>query len=148
LLGFKFLEISMFAIIAMMVAAAIVMLVVQSEVFAMLSAVAFARKLEGTMASKIRIGCARYEWSSAFWHETSSDEPAYSIGRPLALFIATTVAATVAMDFGGVEVDGSVAVLMGEVVSLFYFAWAYGASFAAHRAVIAECQKQGTWHFA
>jgi hypothetical protein len=138
----------MFAIIAVMVAAAVVMVVVQSEVYAMLEAVAYARKLEGTMVSKIRIGCARYEWSSAFWHETSTDEPAYSVSRPLGLFLVTVFAAVAAMDFGGLTVNPPLAVLMGEVVSLCYFGWAYGASFAAHRAVVTECQKQGTWHLA
>lgn len=139
----------MFAkITAMMILAAVVMAVVQAEAYAMLEAVAYARKLKGTMASKIRIGCARYEWSSAFWHETSTETPAYSVVRPVALFIVTTVAGTVAMGYSGLSVNSPLPVLMGEVVSLCYFAWAYGASFAAHRALIAECQKQGTWHFA
>lgn len=138
----------MYAIITNMVLAALALAVVRAETYAILEAVAYTRKLKGTMASKIRIGCARYEWSSAFWHETSTSKPAYSIIRPLALALVTMVGAAAAMDFGGVTVDATLALLMGEVVGLCYFGWAYGASFAAHREHVAECQKLGTWHLA
>ena len=114
----------------------------------MLEAVAYARKLNGSLVRKLQIGGARYEWASVIWHETSVEKPAYSIMRPLALFLVTVLGSMAAMDFGLGVVDAPLALLMGLAVSGGYFVKAYGASFAAHREHVAECQRQGTWHFA
>jgi hypothetical protein len=136
----------MYAFIANMVLAAVVLIVVQAETYAILQAVAYARKLNGSLPRKVQIGCVRYEWASVIWHETSVEKPAYSIMRPLALFLVTVVGAIAAMDFAGLRGNGPLAMLMGLAVSGGYFVKAYGASFAAHRAHVAECQKRGTWH--
>lgn len=138
----------MYAFIANMVLAAVVLMVVQAEVYAMLSAIAYARKMNGSVVRKLQIGSARYEWASVTWHETSVDTPAYSIMRPLALFLATVFGAVAAMDFAGLPGNGPLVMLMGLSVSGGYFAKAYGASFAAHREYVAECQRQGSWHLA
>lgn len=138
----------MFEIIANVLVAAVVLVVVQAEIYALLSAVAYARRLKGSLVRKLQIGSARYEWASVIWHEASVEKPAYSISRPLALFLITVLTAVAVMDFGGMPADGPLALLMGLAVSIGYFAKAYGASFAAHREYVAECQKQGTWHLA
>lgn len=139
----------MFAIIAMMLVSAIVMVVVQAEMYALLNAVAYARNQnDASLSQKLRLGSARYEWASVIWHETSVEEPVYSLSRPLALFIVTEFATVALMDYGLGAVDGPLALLMALMVSLSYFVKAYGASFAAHRELVAECQKQGTWQLA
>lgn len=138
----------MYAIITNMVLAAVVLVVVRAETYAMLEAVAYARRIDGSLARKFRVGSARYEWASVIWHETSVGKPTYSIMRPLALFLATVFGVVALMDVAGLPGDGPLAVLMGLAVSIGYFVQAYGASFAAHREQVAECQRQGTWHLA
>ena len=90
----------MYAIITNMVLAAVALMVVQAETYAMLEAVAYARRVDGALARKFRVGSARYEWASVIWHETSVEKPAYSIVRPLALFLVTVLGSMAAMDFG------------------------------------------------
>ena len=141
-------ESNMYAIITNMVLAAVALMVVQAETYAMLEAVAYARRVDGGFARKFRVGSARYEWASVIWHETSVEKPAYSIVRPLVLFLVTVLGSMAAMDFGLDVVDAPLALLMGLAVSGGYFVKAYGASFAAHREHVAECQRQGTWHLA
>lgn len=138
----------MYAIITNMVLATVALMVVRAETYAMLEAVAYARKLNGSLARKLQIGGVRYEWASVIWHETSVEKPAYSIMRPLALFVVTVFGAVAAMEIAGLRSDGPLVVLMGLAVSIGYFVQAYGASFAAHREQVAECQKLGTWHLA
>ncbi|MBZ2208585.1 hypothetical protein [Massilia soli] len=131
-----------------MVLTALALVVVRAETYALLEAVAYARKLNGSLVRKLQIGSARYEWASIIWHERSVEKPAYSIMRPLALFIATVFGAVAAMDFAGLPGNSPLVMLMGLAVSGGYFAKAYGASFVAHRQSVAECQRQGTWHLA
>lgn len=138
----------MYAVITNTVLAAVVLMVVQAETYAMLEAVAYARKLDGSLVRKLQIGAARYEWASVIWHGMSVEKPAYSIMRPLALFVVTVFGAVAAMDIAGLPSDAPLVVLMGLAVSIGYFIQAYGASFAAHREHVAECQKLGTWHLA
>lgn len=141
-------ELTMHAFFTNMVLAAVVLMVVQAETCAVLEAVAYASKLDGSLVRKLQIGAARYEWASVIWHETSVEKPAYSILRPLALFVVTVFGAVAAMDIAGLSSDAPLVVLMGLAVSIGYFVQAYGASFAAHREHVAECQKLGTWHLA
>jgi hypothetical protein len=138
----------MYAIITNMVLAAVALMVVQAETYALLEAVAYARKQDGSLMRKIRLGGARYEWASVLWHETSVERPAYSISRPLVLFLVTVFAAVALMDIAGLPGDGPLGMLMGLAVSIGYFFRAYGASFTAHREHVAECQKLGTWNLA
>lgn len=138
----------MYAVITNVVLASVALMVVQAETYAMLEAVAYARRIDGSLARKFRVGSVRYEWASVIWHETSVEMPAYSITRPLALFVATVFGAVTGMEFAGLPGNGPLTIFMGLAVSGGYFVKAYGASFVAHREHVAECQRQGTWHLA
>lgn len=142
----------MYAIIANMVLAAVVLMVVQAETYAMLEAVAYARKQEASLMRKIRIGSARYEWASVIWHETSMPsqglKAAYSIIWPLTLGMATFVSILAAMFFELLPPNPSLAFMFGTLTGVGFFGVAYGPSFAASRANVAEQQHAGTWQLA
>lgn len=139
----------MYAIITNMVLAALALMVVQAETYAMLEAVAYARRVDGAFARKFRVGSARYEWASVIWHETSMPsqglKAAYSIMWPLALGMATFVAILAAMFFELLPADPSLAFMLGTLTGVGFFGVAYGPSFAVSRTNVAEQQHAGTW---
>lgn len=142
----------MYAIVTNMVLTAVVLMVVQAETYAMLEAVSYARKRDGTLMRKIRLGSARYEWASVLWHETSMPsqglKPAYSIMWPLALGTATFWSVLAAMFFEVLPFDPNLAFMLGTLAGVGFFGVAYGPSFAASRADVAEQQHAGTWQLA
>ena len=145
-------ELTMYAFVTNMVLATVVLMVVRAETYAMLEAVAYARKLNGSLVRKLQIGGARYEWASVLWHETAMPsqglKAAYSIMWPLALGMATFVSILAAMFFELLPADPSLAFMLGTLTGVGFFGVAYGPSFAASRANVAEQQHAGTWQLA
>ncbi len=132
-------------IVGFMVLAAVVLMVVQAEVYAMLHAVAFARKWDGSLAQKLLVGGKRYEWASVIWHETTRVQPAYSVIYTMVVWFGTFLAVGTAMEYGALPFDAALAASVSVLAATGFFGVAYGEAFGAHREKIAAEQFAGTW---
>ena len=134
----------MFNQIAMVVVCALVMSLVQAEVHAMLSAVAYARKFDGSLMQKLRIGAVRYNWASIVFSESD----AYSFFGPVVSAFAVFVGLVAAMYFDVVPFNPGTALSGALFTGVGYFGFVFGPAFAESRAVIEEHSKAGTWAIA
>lgn len=145
----------MFNTILMMSLCAGVMLFVRAEVYAMLQAVAYARKCKGSLPQKLNIGSLRYAWGSFFWHETfalaNELRPAYRVSYPLFVWLGAFVlqlGMVWVMEGPTAPISAATMLMNGFSCAAIFFAVAYGPSFTAHRKHIVEQDKAGTWQLA
>lgn len=140
----------MVATICVIVLCAAAMLVVQAEVYALLKAIEFGRKCKyNTVQERCIIATIRYAWGSVLWHEAAcgrlGKKPAYRMSIPAVAVWATGVVHRGA-EFQGTPFDFSMTTALGAatMVSICFFAAAYGKAFVAARSDISTHQHAGT----
>jgi len=111
--------------------------VVSSEVYALLHAVHYAVKQQGSLVRRFEIGLARYEWASPALHETAcvaaGREPAY---RASVVFLVWAGALALL----AFAVQPPLVVMLGAatLVAAAFGAASYGKAFLAHRSTVHE----------
>ena len=138
--------------IAIYLIAAVVLVIVHTEVYAATRAVLYAMQLKNkTLSQRIYIGYLRYEWASMVFHEVYCGEagikPAYRVLPTMLACLAIVLFGAIADAYRvgvGVEVFIAGALAFGGA----YFTVTYGKAFTAWRNVVAHGGTQETWKFA
>lgn len=124
---------------------------ISNEGFALLHAVRYARKLQGSLLQRARHGLARYQWASPCFHEVFMDRigqpPAYRMSTALFAWGGAMAVGVLAVYAAGVQGSVSALVPMGAAmaVSASFFVGAHGRAFMAQRTFILNSIQSGIW---
>jgi len=132
---------------------AAMMLVVHTEVHALMKAILYGFKFKkGTLMQRITITVLRYQWASFIWHEIYCDgldiKASYSVMRPGCVTLAILFVCGGLDAYGIANMPAQVYVPGAFVAGFGYFVSAYGKAFLRYRADVSIGGTQETWKFA
>lgn len=132
--------------------AAVVMAVVSSELYALLKAGEYAKSVESPEfwgMSRKSMAWARYLWASPLLHEffcaRLGTKPAYRTSIPFMILVTAVSFRQGFENIGFVTPTVLEVAGIAMVISLSFFAAAYGKAFVAARKDVEQQTKDGTW---